>query len=104
MNHPASPNLLSEVAIGARMAHAALGSSKVDWLAHANDYALIRDGIEKVIDGFHDYNERLKHPGGFHLWRRATACGRRRAAARSSSFTRSSIRRSTAPARCTASV
>jgi molybdopterin-dependent oxidoreductase alpha subunit len=67
MNKPASPNLLSEPAIVARMAHAALGSAKVDWLAHANDYALIRDGIEKVIDGFEHYNERLKHPGGFHL-------------------------------------
>ncbi len=67
MNRPASPNLLSEIAIVARMAHATLGSAKVDWLAHANDYALIRDGIAKVIDGFENYNERLKHPGGFHL-------------------------------------
>ncbi|WP_250467326.1 FdhF/YdeP family oxidoreductase [Caballeronia sp. GAFFF2] len=67
MNKPASPNLLSEVAIVARMAHATLGSGKVDWLAHANDYALIRDGIEKVVEGFERYNERLKQPGGFHL-------------------------------------
>jgi molybdopterin-dependent oxidoreductase alpha subunit len=67
MNRPASPNLLSEIAIVARMALATLGSTKVDWLAHANDYALIRDGIEKVIPGFENYNERLKHPGGFHL-------------------------------------
>jgi len=67
MNKPASDNLLSEVAIVARMAHATLGSAKVDWLANAADYALIRDGIAKVIDGFADYNERLKNPGGFHL-------------------------------------
>jgi len=67
MNRPASPNLLSEIAIVARMALATLGSAKVDWLAHANDYALIRDGIEKVIPGFENYNERLRHPGGFHL-------------------------------------
>jgi molybdopterin-dependent oxidoreductase alpha subunit len=67
MNRPASENLLSETAIVARMAHAALGSLKVDWLAHARDYSLIRDGIEKVIDGFQNYNERLKQPGGFHL-------------------------------------
>jgi molybdopterin-dependent oxidoreductase alpha subunit len=67
MNKPASPNLLSEIAIVARMAEATLGSSKVDWRAHTKDYALIRDGIEKVIDGFENYNERLKHPGGFHL-------------------------------------
>jgi molybdopterin-dependent oxidoreductase alpha subunit len=67
MNKPASPNLLSEIAIVARMAEATLGSGKVDWLAHANDYALIRDGVAKVIDGFENYNERLAHPGGFHL-------------------------------------
>jgi molybdopterin-dependent oxidoreductase alpha subunit len=67
MNKPASPNLLSEIAIVARMAQATLGSSKVDWLAQANDYALIRNGIAQVFDAFHDYNERLKHPGGFHL-------------------------------------
>ncbi|MFM0041211.1 FdhF/YdeP family oxidoreductase [Paraburkholderia sediminicola] len=67
MNKPASENLLSEIAIVARMARATLGSDKVDWLAQTADYALIRDGIAKVIDGFHDYNERLKHPGGFHL-------------------------------------
>jgi molybdopterin-dependent oxidoreductase alpha subunit len=67
MNRPASPNLLSEIAIVARMAEATLGSSKLDWRAHMNDYALIRDGIEKVFDGFENYNERLKHPGGFHL-------------------------------------
>ncbi|SAK88932.1 oxidoreductase alpha (molybdopterin) subunit [Caballeronia fortuita] len=67
MNKPASANLLSEVAIVARMAHATLGSAKVDWRAHADDYALIRDGIEKVLDGFEHYNERLKQPGGFHL-------------------------------------
>jgi molybdopterin-dependent oxidoreductase alpha subunit len=67
MNKPASANLLSEIAIVARMAKATLGSGKVDWLAQVNDYALIRDGIARVIDGFEDYNERLKTPGGFHL-------------------------------------
>ncbi|RAR48755.1 molybdopterin-dependent oxidoreductase alpha subunit [Paraburkholderia unamae] len=67
MNRPASTNLLSEIAIVAHMAHATLGSGKVDWLDLAADYAKIRDGIEKVFDGFENYNERLKHPGGFHL-------------------------------------
>jgi molybdopterin-dependent oxidoreductase alpha subunit len=67
MNRPASPNLLSEIAIVARMAEATLGNNKVDWHAHTNDYALIRDGIEKVFDGFENYNERLMQPGGFHL-------------------------------------
>ena len=67
MNRPASPNLLSEVAIVARIAQATLGGDKVDWLGLASDYARIRDGIERVIDGFEHYNERLKTPGGFHL-------------------------------------
>ncbi|MBY0243545.1 MAG: FdhF/YdeP family oxidoreductase [Burkholderiaceae bacterium] len=67
INQPASPNLLSEIAIVARMAHATLGSGKVDWLGKAANYALIRDDIEKVLDGFYDYNERVAQPGGFHL-------------------------------------
>jgi len=67
MNKPASPNLLSEIAIVGRMAHATLGSSKVDWLGYVEDYSRVRDAIEKVIDGFENYNERVSHPGGFHL-------------------------------------
>ncbi len=67
MNQPASPNLLSEIAIVARMADATLGHEKVDWKGYADDYATIRDSIEKVFDGFHDYNARVAIPGGFHL-------------------------------------
>ncbi|KGF80008.1 CbbBc protein [Massilia sp. JS1662] len=67
INRPASPNLLSEIAIVARMAHATLGSAKVDWLGRAANYALIRDDIEKVFDDFYDYNARVARPGGFHL-------------------------------------
>ncbi|MGF6837838.1 molybdopterin-dependent oxidoreductase alpha subunit [Paraburkholderia youngii] len=67
MNQPASPNLMSETAIVANIAHATLGNAKVDWLAYAADYAKIRDAIEQVIDGFDRYNERVAQPGGFHL-------------------------------------
>jgi molybdopterin-dependent oxidoreductase alpha subunit len=67
INQPASPNLMSEVAIVANIAHATLGSHKFDWLRMAGDYALIRDEIEKVFDDFYDYNERVAKPGGFHL-------------------------------------
>ncbi|RZT11218.1 oxidoreductase alpha (molybdopterin) subunit [Duganella sp. CF402] len=82
MNKPASDNLLSETAIVARLAHATLGSDKVDWLALGADYAAIRDLIAQVFDDFHDFNARVAHPGGFHLrvasrereWR--TASGR----------------------------
>jgi molybdopterin-dependent oxidoreductase alpha subunit len=67
MNKPASPNLMSETAIVANIAHATLGDDKVDWLAYAGDYAKIRDAIEQSIDGFDRYNERIQQPGGFHL-------------------------------------
>ena len=41
-----------------RIAHAVLGDrTTVDWLAWANDYDLIRDGIAKVIPGCQDYND-----------------------------------------------
>ncbi|HEX5343629.1 MAG TPA: FdhF/YdeP family oxidoreductase, partial [Duganella sp.] len=67
MNKPASDNLLSETAIVARLAHATLGSEKVDWLGAAANYASIRDMIAQVFDDFHDFNARVAHPGGFHL-------------------------------------
>ncbi|NIE62974.1 FdhF/YdeP family oxidoreductase [Burkholderia sp. Ax-1719] len=67
MNKPASPNLMSETAIVANIAHATLGDAKVDWLAHAGDYAKIRDAIEQTVEGFDQYNARIQHPGGFHL-------------------------------------
>ncbi len=67
MNKPASKNLMSETAIVANIAHATLGSGKVDWLGYAADYDRIRDAIESVLDGFENYNERIAKPGGFHL-------------------------------------
>ncbi|WP_460904191.1 FdhF/YdeP family oxidoreductase [Paraburkholderia jirisanensis] len=67
MNIPASKNLQSETAIVAGIAHATLGSKKVPWLWYAEDYARIRDAVERSIDGFDGYNERLAQPGGFHL-------------------------------------
>jgi molybdopterin-dependent oxidoreductase alpha subunit len=67
MNIPASKNLQSETAIVAGIAHATLGSKKVPWLWYAEDYARIRDAIERSIEGFDGYNERLAQPGGFHL-------------------------------------
>jgi molybdopterin-dependent oxidoreductase alpha subunit len=64
---PASPHLLSEPAVVARMARAVLGgSSKVEWEALEGDYALIRDHIARVIPGFEDYNRRIAE-GIFYL-------------------------------------
>jgi molybdopterin-dependent oxidoreductase alpha subunit len=68
MNPPASPHLLSEPAIVARMAHATLGQrSQVPWLQWAGDYAAVRDAIERVFDDFAGFNEKIAQPGGFHL-------------------------------------
>ncbi|MRW84839.1 FdhF/YdeP family oxidoreductase [Pseudoduganella sp. FT26W] len=68
LNKPASPELLSEIAIVSRMAEATLGgASQLKWQAYRDDYAVIRDDIEKVFDDFYDYNERVAKPGGFHL-------------------------------------
>ncbi|MRW88642.1 FdhF/YdeP family oxidoreductase [Duganella sp. FT80W] len=68
LNKPASPELLSEIAIVARMAEATLGTRyQLPWQAYRDDYARIRDDIEKVFDDFYDYNARVAKPGGFHL-------------------------------------
>jgi molybdopterin-dependent oxidoreductase alpha subunit len=80
INKPASPQLLSEPAIVARMAHAALPQSRIDWLGLIADYDRIRDLIEATLDDFQDYNRRVRQPGGFYLpnsaanleWRTAT--------------------------------
>ncbi|MDK4740492.1 FdhF/YdeP family oxidoreductase [Rhizobium sp. CNPSo 3464] len=67
INRPASPHLLSEVAIIAGIAAATVGDAHVDWDRLANDYDRIRDHIEATIPGFERYNERLRKPRGFHL-------------------------------------
>ncbi|CAN5762374.1 FdhF/YdeP family oxidoreductase [soil metagenome] len=65
---PASPDLLSETAIVAGIAAAALKDrSTVPWRELAGNYDLIRDKIEVVIPEFERFNERVRHPGGFYL-------------------------------------
>jgi anaerobic selenocysteine-containing dehydrogenase len=65
---PASPHLLSEPTIVARMARAALGArGTVDWEGMIADYDRIRERIERVVPGFDDYNRRVREPGGFYL-------------------------------------
>ncbi|WP_435970679.1 FdhF/YdeP family oxidoreductase [Streptomyces sp. Qhu_M48] len=66
---PASPHLLSEPAIVARMARAVLGDgSATPWERFEEDYATIRDRIARVVPGFEDFNARLAaDPGGFRL-------------------------------------
>ncbi|MEV0846760.1 FdhF/YdeP family oxidoreductase [Streptomyces sp. NPDC049954] len=65
---PASPHLLSEPAIVARLARRVLGpESRTPWEEFEKDYATIRDRISRVVPGFEDFNNRVAHPGGFTL-------------------------------------
>ncbi|MEV4938530.1 FdhF/YdeP family oxidoreductase [Streptomyces zaomyceticus] len=66
---PASPHLLSEPAIVARLARATLGTeSATPWEEFEADYATIRDRIARVVPGFEDFNARLAaDAGGFRL-------------------------------------
>jgi molybdopterin-dependent oxidoreductase alpha subunit len=64
---PPSNMVRSEPVIVAEMAKAALDQDKVDWDFLIEDYANIRNLIEKTIKGFENYNERLKKPSGFAL-------------------------------------
>ncbi|MFJ7154893.1 FdhF/YdeP family oxidoreductase [Streptomyces sp. NPDC101118] len=65
---PASPHLLSEPAIVARMARAVLGdASRTPWEDFERDYGTIRDRISRVVPGFEDFNARAARPEGFVL-------------------------------------
>ena len=65
---PASPELLSEPQIVARLARATFQHrTTVDWEDFASNYDKIRDAIERVVPGFDDYNTRVRRPGGFYL-------------------------------------
>jgi molybdopterin-dependent oxidoreductase alpha subunit len=68
----ASQALKSEVAIVCGLAEATFAgdparADKVAWSELAEDYDRIRDRISQVIDGFEDYNTRVRKPGGFYL-------------------------------------
>ncbi len=67
INAPASPHLLSEPAIVARLAAATLPHSRVPWLWLVEDYGRIRDHIAQVFDDFADFNHKVHRPGGFRL-------------------------------------
>ena len=65
---PASPELLSDVAIIANLANATLGSrTTTNWLGFAADYNLIRDAISRVVPGFENFNARLAAEKFFYL-------------------------------------
>ncbi|MER5777313.1 FdhF/YdeP family oxidoreductase [Streptomyces sp. NPDC002039] len=65
---PASPHLLSEPAIVARLARAVLGAaSATPWEEFERDYGTVRDRISRVVPGFEDFNARAARPEGFRL-------------------------------------
>jgi molybdopterin-dependent oxidoreductase alpha subunit len=80
MKPPPSPELRSEPAIVAGIAAATLPRSAVRWGWLVEDYDRIRELIATCIEGFEDYNQRIRQPGGFRLpnaaskreWRTAT--------------------------------
>jgi molybdopterin-dependent oxidoreductase alpha subunit len=65
---PCSDTLLSEVAVVCGIANATLKDrSKINWQLYKDDYNLVRDDIQEVVEGFTDYNAKLKQPAGFYL-------------------------------------
>ncbi|WP_328919994.1 FdhF/YdeP family oxidoreductase [Streptomyces sp. NBC_00208] len=67
MKRPASSHLLSEPAIIAGMARAALPDSATPWDWYIEDYDRIRDTMAQVLDGFEDFNRRVRLPLGFRI-------------------------------------
>jgi molybdopterin-dependent oxidoreductase alpha subunit len=64
---PGSPHLRSEVQIVCGIGDALLGSEQIDWRGMAEDYRSIRRHISHVVPGFHAFEDRVQHPGGFQL-------------------------------------
>ena len=64
---PASPDLLSEVAILSRLARHTLGpENPIDWEGFESDYDSIREHIARVVPGFENFNIRVRE-GVFRL-------------------------------------
>jgi molybdopterin-dependent oxidoreductase alpha subunit len=64
---PASPHLRSELAIIAGLAQAALPNTRTPWAELVSNYDRIRDRIADALDGFEDFNQRVREPGGFRI-------------------------------------
>jgi anaerobic selenocysteine-containing dehydrogenase len=67
LKKPASPDLRSEPAIIAGMAKATLPHSTTPWDELVGDYDLIRDRMAQALEGFEDFNRRVRHPLGFRI-------------------------------------
>src|SRR5438874_35264 len=67
MKEPASSHLRSECSILAGMAQATLPNSKTPWQDYVDNYDRIRDTMQRVLEGFEDFNTRVRHPHGFRI-------------------------------------
>ena len=70
---PVSDTLKSEADIVADIATHVLGAdSSIPWLAMSEDFDIIRDYIAQAINGFEDFNQRIRtSERGFHLYHAA---------------------------------
>jgi len=64
---PPSKHLKSEPAIIAGVAEATFGNEPVNWAEMIENYDVVRSHIEATIDGFDNYNKRVRIPQGFYL-------------------------------------
>lgn len=65
---PCSPHVHAEPWIVAQLAKSTLGQrTHLDWERLGGDYDAIRELIQKSIEGFDDFNVRVRQPGGFVL-------------------------------------
>jgi molybdopterin-dependent oxidoreductase alpha subunit len=67
MTAPCSPDLRSEAAIVAGIAKASLPGTATPWEDYAADYNKVRDKMAEAIEGFEDFNRRVRQPLGFRL-------------------------------------
>ena len=49
------------------MAQATLPESETPWQDYVDDYDRIRDTMAQVLDGFEDFNRRVRQPLGFRI-------------------------------------
>lgn len=66
-NPPASKQLRSEMAIIAGIAQTAIPHSRIPWTKFLSDYDHIRDAIGEVVEGFENFNLRVRESRGFYL-------------------------------------
>ena len=66
---PISKDIKSEVQIIADLAMHVLGDSDIPWQQMSQDFDIIRDYVAQAIDGFEDFNHRVREADrGFHLY------------------------------------